>query len=229
MRSSPDRKWSTIAYQQHQSTNTDRRTTEAPARADPVPEKQVPEPAPISAVTRPDWLTGYSQLVTNRIREGWAPYLVTVLFKQIPRRRAAVMQRMTEEVQRLYSTLVTRVHRKPRQASADELPLLVGAFDLPVYKRDKSSSPLVSCNSGLHFHAVVLLPPKSRLGVSLAKHIGDNADLYCGSKGSIQRIDVRPMVDRYDRVVDYVFKTILSRRLSYDDGVLVLPRVASEL
>ena len=42
---------------------------------------------------------------------------------------------MKKETQRVYSTLITRVHRKPRSASPDELPILVGAVDLPVYNQ----------------------------------------------------------------------------------------------
>lgn len=55
---------------------------------------------------------------------------------------------MRNEVRRVYSTLLTRVHRKPRTASNDELPVLLGAVDLPVYERDKTSGPMVLCNGG---------------------------------------------------------------------------------
>jgi hypothetical protein len=136
---------------------------------------------------------------------------------------------MKDEVQRVYSTLLTRVHRKPRTARTDELLVLVGAVDLPVYKRDQSSAPQDFCNGGLHFHALVLLPPASRLKGSLPDHFDGNRDLYAGSGGSIQRIDVRPVVEDHGRVVDYVLKTVLNGRLSYDEAVLVLPRARVEL
>jgi hypothetical protein len=71
-----------------------------------------------------------------------------------------------DELQRVYSTLVTRVYRKPRTASPDELPVLIGAADLPVYKRDRGSSPLVPCNGGRHFHALLLLLPRARQELS---------------------------------------------------------------
>jgi hypothetical protein len=46
----------------------------------------------------------------------------------------------------------------------------------------------------------------------------------------ISKIDVRPVSDGYDRVVDYVFKTIKrGGRVSYDEGVLILPRTRDEL
>ena len=69
---------------------------------------------------------------------------------------------MKDEVQRVYSMLLTRVHRKPRTASTDELPVLIGAVDLPVYKHNKASGPMVFCNDGLHVHALMLMPPTTR-------------------------------------------------------------------
>jgi hypothetical protein len=67
----------------------------------------------------------------------------TLLFSQIPGPRPAVIYAMRDGVYRVHSTLLTRVHRKPRTATADELPVLTGAIDLPVHKRDKASGPMV--------------------------------------------------------------------------------------
>ena len=121
-----------------------------------------------------------------------------------------------------------RVHRKPRTASPDELPILIGAVDLPVYKSDRSSAPLVRCNGGLHFHALILIPDRSRLREPLQDHFQTYAHLY-GMDGTISKIDVRPVMDGYERVVDYVFKTIKRGRVSYDEGMLILPRTRNEL
>jgi hypothetical protein len=136
---------------------------------------------------------------------------------------------MKDEVHRIYSTLLTRVHRKPRMASTDELPVLIGAMDLPVHKRDKSSGPMVLCNGGLHVHALMLIPPTSRLKESLADHFREKQEQYVGSGRPALRIDVRPVVEDHGRVVDYVLKTVLNGRLTYDDAVLVLPRSRGEL
>jgi hypothetical protein len=176
-----------------------------------------------------DLVDGYTRLVTDRINAGWSCHLMTILFSQFPGPRDAVIDRMKDEVQRIYSTLVTRVHRKPRKTPTDELPVLVGAADLPVYKRDRSSAPKVFCNGGLHFHALVLIPPESRLKESLADHIDRNSGLYAGSGNSIRRIDVRPVIEDHGRVMDYVLKTTLNGALSYDEAVLVLPRARGEL
>ena len=173
-------------------------------------------------------LNGYTQLVTDRIKQGWSCYLVTILFSQLPGSRSTVISRMKQEVQWVYSTLITRLHRKPRTASPDELPILIGAVDLPVYKFDRSSSSLVRCNGGLHFHALILIPDRSRLREPLQDHFQACARLY-GVDGTISKIDVRPVAEGYERVVDYVFKTIKRGRVSYDEGVLILPRARDEL
>ena len=173
-------------------------------------------------------LNGYTQLVTDRIKQGWSCYLVTILFQQLPGSRSAIISRMKQEVQRVYSTLITRVHRKPRTASPDELPVLIGAVDLPVYKSDRSSSPLVRCNGGLHFHALILIPDRSRCA-NHSKIISKPARISRRWTGQSSKIDVRPVADGYERVVDYVFKTIKRGRVSYDDGMLVLPRTRNEL
>jgi hypothetical protein len=171
----------------------------------------------------------YTQLVTDRVHDGYSLHLVTFLFRQLPGPRSVVLNRMRDEVQRVYSTLLTRVVRRPKTASTDALPVLVGVADLPVYKRNRASAPMISCNGGLHFHALVLMPPASRLNGSLADHFESNIDMYAGPRNAVQRIDVRSVTDGHRRVVDYVFKTVLNRRLSYDEAVLVLPRVRDEL
>ena len=102
--------------------------------------------SPIGSHAKANLVDGYTQLVTDRVRSGWSCSLVTFLFSQLPGPRTTVISRMKDEVHRIYSTLLTRVHRKPRTASTDDLPVLIGAMDLPVYKRDKASGPVVLCN-----------------------------------------------------------------------------------
>ncbi len=171
-------------------------------------------------------LTGYTQLVTDRIKQGWSCYLVTILFQHLPGSRPTIISRMKQEIQRLYANLITRVHR--RTASPDELPILIGAVDLPVYKLVRSSAPLVRCNGGLHFHALILIPDRSRLREPHQDHFQANAHLY-GLGGAISKIDVRPVTEGYERVVDYVFKTIKRGRVTYDEGMLIFPRTRQEL
>jgi hypothetical protein len=143
--------------------------------------------SPIGSQAKAILVDGYTQLVTDRVRAGWSWHLVTFLFSQLPGPRSAVIGGMKDEVHRVYSTLLTRVHRKPRTASTDDLPILIGVMDLPVRKHNKSSGPLVLSNAGLHVHAVVLIPPASRLGESLADHFREKRGLYVRTGWSVQR------------------------------------------
>jgi hypothetical protein len=136
---------------------------------------------------------------------------------------------MKDEIQRVYSTFLTRAHRKPRTASSDELPILIGVVDLPVYKRDRTMSPLMLCNGGLHFHCLLLVPPASRLKLPADEHFQVEAGLYLGKAGPLRTLDVRAVEEGHERVVDYVFKTVLRGRVSYDEGLLLLPRAREEV
>jgi hypothetical protein len=179
--------------------------------------------------TKRQLVDGYTQLVMDRVNNGWSCHLMTFSFSQLPGPRGAVIQAMMDELHRVYSTFLTRTTRKPRTASPDELPILIGTADLQVYKRDRKSSPLVLCNGGLHFHALLLAPPETRLGLPVDRHFRDHQDMYLGKRRLIRTLDVRPVTQTHERVVDYVFKTILRGRVPYDEGVLILPRARDEL
>jgi hypothetical protein len=172
---------------------------------------------------------GFTQMVIDRVDDGWSCHLMTFPFVQLPGPRGAVIRAMKDEIQRVYSTFVTRTHRKPRTASPDELPILIGAADLGVYKREPKFSPLILCNAGLHFHGLLLVPPDTRLEIPVEEHFRDYQGMYLGRRRLITKLDVRPVTETFDRAVDYLFKTILRGRVSYDDGVLLLPRTRSEL
>ncbi len=154
---------------------------------------------------------------------------MTFPFVQFPGPRGAVILAMKDEIQRVYSTFLTRTHRKPRSTPSDELPVLIGAADLQVPKRDRRSSPLVLCNGGLHFHGLLMVPPDTRLDIPVEQHFRDYQGMYFGKRRLITKLDVRPVTETYERAVDYVFKTVLRRRVSYDEGVLILPRTRNEL
>jgi hypothetical protein len=182
----------------------------------------------VDPVTR-QLVAGFTQMVTDRVNDGWSCHLMTFPFAQLPGARGAVIQAMKDEIQRVYSTFVTRTNRKPRTASPDELPFLIGAADLQVYKRNPTSSPLIVCNGGLHFHALLLVPPDTRLELPVDEHFRDRQDMYLGRRRLITKLDVRPVTETHERAVDYLFKTILRGRVSYDDGILLLPRTRDEL
>jgi hypothetical protein len=167
----------------------------------------------VDPVTRQQ-VNGFGRLVIDRVNDGWSCHLMTFPFVQFPGPRGAVIQAMKGELQRVYSTFVTRTHRKPRSTPSDELPVLIGAADLQVHKKDSRSSPLVLCNGGLHFHGLLLVPPDTRLKVPVDEHFREYQDMYIGRRRLITRQDVRPVDETPEQVVDYGFKTILRRRVS---------------
>jgi hypothetical protein len=102
--------------------------------------------------------------------------------------------------------------------------------DLPVPKRKKKSSVLsVTVNDGLHFHAILLLPPRSRLKVTVEEHFDVHSTKYLGDRKLIDRIDFQPILtESSEKVTDYVFKAT-RRGLSYDDHILIFPKALSEM
>jgi hypothetical protein len=165
------------------------------------------------------------------VRQSWSPSLVTFIFRRLPGSPAAVGGRMRDGIGRFFSTFVTRVVRDPRSpSSVGRLPVLVGSLDLPVYGRQAGlSAGDARVNGGLHAHAVVLVPPGSRLPGTLRDHVARSGGLYVGPATWLQRLHVEPIDGDYHRVARYVFKSVLSGRLEYDDAVVLLPRALSEL
>jgi hypothetical protein len=74
---------------------------------------------------------------------------------------------MNAEIERFYATLLTRVARNPRRAaSRNKLPLLIGLPDRPVGKLNPTYYlSAIRPNDGVHFHALLAIPPESRLKV----------------------------------------------------------------
>ncbi len=173
--------------------------------------------------------TGFSEIIQDRIDAGYSCDLVTILFNQMNGSQPKLIDQMRDQIQQVYSTFVTRVNRKPRAVPNHQLPLLIGALDLPVYKKDRASAPSVLLNGGLHFHGALMVPPNSRLKDEVANHFATKFDLYGGHSTGIARIDIRPVTHDRVKVLDYILKTIGNGRLSYDDAIVVLPRSRTEL
>jgi hypothetical protein len=175
-----------------------------------------------------DVITGYSTLVSQRVADGWRPYLVTMMFAKVSGTKTTMLARMMDEAVRVYSTFLPRVVRRPLSSrSVGELPIMVVAPDYPVGKRGKPLLDVV-LNDGLHLHGILLLPPRSRLPVSADEHFRTRQSLYVRDRSLLDRIDVRPIVRDVERVVDYALKGLSRRRFSTDE-LFVLPRSLSEV
>jgi hypothetical protein len=176
-------------------------------------------------------IAGYSEMVQRRIDSGWKPHLVTFMFKQLSGKMPVVIGGMKDEIERAYSTFITRVVRDPNSPkSAGQLPVLVAMADLPTFRRHRGGDRADALvNGGLHYHGVLLVPPASRLQTGVDFHFFKHRKLYLRDRHCLDRIHVLPIVSDPARAVGYALKGLANGRLSYDDCLLVLPRTAGEL
>jgi hypothetical protein len=162
-----------------------------------------------------DWMMEYVDW------RGWSPYLLTFMFKPMTGR---VMEKMADEVERVYSIFLTRAVRKPRLSCCSDLPLLLAVPDLPVAKRQKSTLSDVSINDGLHVHGIMVVPRNSRLKTDVVVHFRKYEGLYV--KNRLLRLDVRPIEHNLEAVVDYAFKSVKRKKCDPDD-ILLFPKATA--
>ena len=164
------------------------------------------------SISHTDLISGYTDLVEQRVQDGWQPYLITFMFKRLPGNKSSVIKQMRDEIERVYATLVTRVVRKPRSPkSADRLPVLIGFADLPVPKREKKQLREIALNDGLHYHGILLLPGSSRLRTGLAFHFMKYRRLYVGHGSRLDRLHLHQIESDPGYVVRYAFKALEER------------------
>jgi hypothetical protein len=134
---------------------------------------------------------------------------------------------MTDEIERVYSTLITRVVRNPRSPFQSHLsPILIVVPDFPVRKRHKEPLNDPTINDGLHMHGILLMPPNSRLKQNVVSHFNQHKSLYV--KNRLHELDVEPIVSNLPRVVDYAFKSVKKGKVDLDD-ILIFPKADGEL
>lgn len=174
-------------------------------------------------------INGYGQMVQAKVNDGWSCTQLTFMFKAISGSRDNQILKMKDEVNWVYSTFLTRAIRRPNGLLTDRLPFFIGAADLPVFKHDQAKKQLVPTNGGLHFNGLLLVPPGTRLTTSVPEHFQDALPIYIRSARSIERIHAQPVTYDHHRVTDYVLKTVSHGWISYDEGMLVLPRSITEM
>lgn len=58
-------------------------------------------------------IDGYAKLIRQRVKAGYHPYLATFMFARLRGSRAAVIGQMRTEIERVFSTFLTRIVRRP--------------------------------------------------------------------------------------------------------------------
>lgn len=170
----------------------------------------------------------YSEWVSNWGEAGYDLYLISFMFKPIGGSVATQLKIMEASLEAFYATLVTRVVRRPRSISSDLLPRLLAHPDLPVRKRAKITLSDATINGGLHFQAVIALPPHSRLREHLDDHLAAHFDLYCPAGGRLARIHASPVTETPGKAARYALKMAEQGRFGIEHTI-VLPRSLSEL
>lgn len=169
-------------------------------------------------------IDAFNSWISRMISGGRSAYFLNFMFRQLPDSRRARKEIMSDEVCRVYATLVTREVRRPRSSGSQyAMPRFFGCPDFPVPKLDKHTRRLVVANEGMHFNGLLVLSPFGR-GELDPEHDLD-AEPYVRSDGRLERIHVTP-VD-YGSMAHYTFKAI-ERSGNWDD-ILILPRSPSEL
>lgn len=185
----------------------------------------------LTYATRKQIIAGFETLIEEIIeREDAEIYYVNFLFNGLPGRELTKIDIMKQEVIRFHCLLKRHVVRKwDRPGWRELVPVLIGAPDYPVVKRTKVDVRLLQVNGGLHFNAVVLLPPRfelpqvtgerqSRLKESLVIHVAEKQAEYLTDK--LYRIHVTPMMTG-TTMADYTLKAFKNGRTTSDD-ILIL-------
>jgi hypothetical protein len=151
-------------------------------------------------------ISWWSREIEERVRDhGWNAFLVTFMFNHIPgspaEPPAKKLKIMQDSVSRFYSKLITRIVRQPN--AIEQLfnpPRMMVAPDYPVYKHEKIGLEAATVNDGLHLHAILAVPLKSRLKEYVVSHVERKPYLYL--KPPIRKIHFEPIESNTRRVTD---------------------------
>lgn len=169
----------------------------------------------------------WGDYIEAHINDGWKPYLLSFMFELLPGGQAIKMSQMARYLEQAYGIFVTRVVRKPKtEAARGSAPIWLCAPDFPCFKRKKHSLRDILVNDGLHYHAILLLPPWSRLS-DVDMHFERLRSVY-RQRALLDRVDVEPIIDRFRYVFGYGYKSILKMHFDVGDH-FVLPRALKEL
>jgi hypothetical protein len=179
----------------------------------------------VSYSTR-DLISSYDHLVRRIMSDTRAEgYFVNFMFNCLPGRETTKYRIMQEQVTRFYDLLKRHTVRKPNAPLWRDLaPILIGAPDYPVLKKNKIEARLLRVNSGLHFNAVVLLPQmgqggrRPRLQKCLIEHVSEKRFEYLTDR--LYRIDVTPLKEG-TTMVDYMLKALGRRQITGDEILLL--------
>jgi hypothetical protein len=183
------------------------------------------------------WATWIQDVTERQYRGGiWYASDVTLMFDHIRGNYQRKWMVMSDEADRVYSTLIRHVVHNPRSPSqAAKLPIWIVAPDYPTKKQQGMSHRAilaeVTINDGLHFSGIMLARIDTRLRVPLNMHFDPNGphyQEYVHGGHPLRRIHVQPVRRTPDVMTDYTLKS-LKWRIPDLDNVLIFPKTLSEL
>lgn len=176
-----------------------------------------------------DLTIGYTQMVEERIICGAQATLLTFQFNHLGGSPNTVSKKMQETVEKVYSQILTRCFRKPKNVSIHKMPLWICTPDYPIFKRHKDNFRTIVNNDGRHIHVIAVMPPDTRITQTLDDHFHNEQFRYSGYKPRpLWCLNSQPITDDLSFVVDYGTKGIKTPRVGVD-AMFVLPRTHSEM
>jgi hypothetical protein len=183
------------------------------------------------------WVTWIQQVTERQYRGGiWYASDVTLMFDHIPGNYQRKWMVMSDEADRVYSTLIRHVVHNPRSPTqAAKLPIWIVAPDYPGKKQRGTSARATladaTINDGLHLNGIMLAHIDTRLRVPLNMHFEPNGQYYheyVHDGRPLRRIHVEPVRETPNVMTDYTLKS-LKWRIPDLDNVLIFPKTLSEL
>lgn len=180
------------------------------------------------AKRKQELLEAYARWPEERWTLGFTPYLVTFMFNPLPGNAQAKMAIMQEEITKTYYKILTAHYRYPNKVPTYNLPMWIACPDRPVPKSvNKDSIIQVTLNDGLHYHAIVMIPPLTRMKMNFEDFIARKQHNFTGKDRYLQRIDVKPITENLAYVTDYTLKAVKNGDMAFEH-ILVLPKAKSE-
>lgn len=167
----------------------------------------------------------YGVWVKNHLAAGWSGYFLTYLFNRLSGSQAQINRIQKSEIERSYSSLLTRLIRRPHAFDATR-PILIASPDWPVPKLEKKTISEIITNDGLHHHGILLVAPPDRhyrLKIPVEDHLIDQQAYYTRD-GLIKSLKAQPFpVTDAETVTDYALKGLKAGRNLDDESILLLP------
>lgn len=175
------------------------------------------------------YIDGIGQMVTEYVKQGFEPYMVTFMFRLVMLEFGTKDQQMRDEVCRVYARFITECVRNPwSERNGHNRPVLIACQDWPVWKRDKADRLLSLPWEGAHWGSILLVPPRVRLKNGVKDHFETyKRHVYIRPGMPLSRINVEHIDYQPRLAVEYTLKSLARRKCSMDD-LLILPLSRSE-